>query len=175
MHAPGEAAPASGAASPDAAHEQPAAGTAHAVPGAHAEEGGEAAHGDVGTERWLMALSSGIAVLGILLAGYFFLGGGRRADAVARALPGLHRTLLNKYWVDELYDAALVQPVRRTSERLLWRAVDAGLIDGVVNGAGAVVRGGAAVLRLAQTGSVRVYAASLFIGVLLVLAYYLGR
>jgi hypothetical protein len=38
-----------------------------------------------------------------------------------------------------------------------------------------MVRGGAAVMRLAQTGSVRAYAASLFLGVLLVLAYYLGR
>jgi NADH-quinone oxidoreductase subunit L len=135
------------------------------------EPGGD----DSRTEFALMAVSSIIALAGIGLAAYFFLGGGRRADAVARALPGTYRTLLNKYWVDELYDAAIVQPIERTSERLLWRTVDAGLIDGVVNGAGAIVRGGAAVLRLAQTGSVRAYAASLFIGVLLVLAYYLGR
>jgi hypothetical protein len=53
--------------------------------------------------------------------------------------------------------------------------VDAVAIDGAVNGVGAVVRGWAALLRLLQSGSVRVYAASLFAGVLLVLAFYLVR
>jgi NADH-quinone oxidoreductase subunit L len=122
-----------------------------------------------------MVFSSLIALAGIGLAWLFFLKDrGARANAVARALPGLHQTLLNKYWVDELYDAVLVQPIKRVSEAGLWKVVDVSVIDGVVNGAGTVVRGGAALLRLGQTGSVRAYAASLFVGVLLVLAYYLG-
>jgi NADH-quinone oxidoreductase subunit L len=57
----------------------------------------------------------------------------------------------------------------------LWKGFDVRLIDGTVNGTGATVRGTAAVLRLLQTGSVRAYAASIFVGVLLVLAYYLVR
>ena len=68
-----------------------------------------------------------------------------------------------------------MQPLKVTSEKVLWRTVDAGVIDGAVNGTGAVVRGGASLLRLLQTGSVRAYAASVFIGVLCVLAYYLVR
>jgi NADH-quinone oxidoreductase subunit L len=150
------------------------AGASHAPEGA-----GEGAHGeaaaDTGTELTLMAVSTVIAIAGIGLAAFFFLGGGVRAAAVARSLPGVHRLLLNKYWVDELYDATLVNPTRRGSERVLWKIVDAGLIDGMVNGTGALVRGGAAVMRLAQTGSVRAYAAALFAGVLLVLGYYLAR
>ncbi len=67
-----------------------------------------------------------------------------------------------------------MQPIKRASEVGLWKVVDVGVIDGMVNGAGTVVRGGAALLRLGQTGSVRTYAASVFVGVLLVLAYYLG-
>ena len=59
---------------------------------------------------------------------------------------------------------------------MLWKGVDAGVIDGAVNGAGVTVRGrAAAVLRLLQTGSVRAYAASLFLGVVLILGYYLWR
>ena len=53
--------------------------------------------------------------------------------------------------------------------------MDAGLIDGTVNGVGLVVRGWSAVLRRLQTGSVRAYAMSLFVGVVTILGYYLWR
>jgi NADH-quinone oxidoreductase subunit L len=156
------------------------AGEAHAAaPGEHAAGGpGAAAHdpaAEVRLERTLMLVSSAVALGGIALAAFFFLKRRDRAEAVARRFPGLYRLLLNKYWVDELYDAVFVHPIQRLSETVLWQRVDAGLIDGAVNGAGAVVRSGAAALRQAQTGSVRAYAASLFLGVLLVIAYYLAR
>ena len=123
----------------------------------------------------LMAVSVALAFAGIGLATLFFKSQPERAERMAAAFPGLHKLLLNKYYVDEVYDAVIVQPIRRTSERFLWKTVDAGVIDGLVNGSGAVVRGSASVLRLFQTGSVRAYAASLFIGVLFVVAYYLVR
>ena len=47
---------------------------------------------------------------------------------------------------------------------MLWKVVDVGIIDGAVNGTGYVVRGSSALLRLFQTGSIRTYAASLFLG-----------
>jgi NADH-quinone oxidoreductase subunit L len=53
--------------------------------------------------------------------------------------------------------------------------VDAGLIDGAVNGAGATVKGLSGRLRLLQTGSIRAYAASLMIGAVVILAYFLWR
>ncbi len=81
--------------------------------------------------------------------------------------------LLNKYYVDELYDAAVVQPIKRISTVALWRGIDAGVIDGAVNGTGALVRGSSSVLRRLQSGSLRTYAASLFFGVVVILAYYL--
>jgi hypothetical protein len=49
------------------------------------------------------------------------------------------------------------------------------LIDGSVNGVGAMVRGGGQGLRRLQTGSVRAYAASLFLGVVMILGYFLWR
>jgi NADH-quinone oxidoreductase subunit L len=81
--------------------------------------------------------------------------------------------LLNKYYVDEIYDAAVVQPIRIISEDGLWKGVDTGVIDRAVNGVGRTVAGGGDVLRHLQTGSVRAYAASLFLGVVLILGYYL--
>jgi NADH-quinone oxidoreductase subunit L len=137
--------------------------------------GGEdaGAHAGTGTELSLMAISSAVALAGIGIAAFFFLRRRDRADAVASAMPGAYRLLLNKYYVDELYDTALVQPIKRTSTFALWRGVDAGLIDGAVNGTGALVRASSAVLRRAQTGSMRAYAVSLFLGVVVILGYYL--
>jgi NADH-quinone oxidoreductase subunit L len=156
-----------------AEHAVPPAGDGSGAPGA--AQAGEHAAPDAGTELTLMGISSAVAFAGIGLAAFFFLGGGARAAAVARSLPGVYRVLLNKYFVDELYDATIVHPIQRASDTVLWRTVDARVIDGAVNGTGAFVRAGAAVMRLAQTGSVRAYAASLFVGVLLILAYYLAR
>ena len=90
-------------------------------------------------------------------------------------MPGLHRLLLNKYYVDEVYDAGVVQPIRIVSQEGLWRGIDVNVIDGAVNGVGTSVRGAAGLLRRLQTGSVRAYAASLLLGVVLILGYYMWR
>jgi NADH-quinone oxidoreductase subunit L len=124
-------------------------------------------------ELALMAVSVAVAGAGIWLATVLFLRRPALADGLAERYAGLHRLLLNKYYVDEAYDAALVQPIKRTSSGVLWRGVDAGLIDGTVNGVGLVVRGWSAVLRRLQTGSVRAYAMSFFMGVVVMVGYYL--
>ncbi len=144
-----------------------AAGAEHA---AAAEE-----HGGAGTEIALMIVSTLVALAGIVVATLFFLRQPERAARLATSASGVHRLLLNKYYIDELYNAVIVQPIKRTSQKLLWRGVDAGLIDGSVNAVGLVVRGWSAVLRRTQTGSVRAYAMSLFVGVVTILGYYLWR
>jgi NADH-quinone oxidoreductase subunit L len=138
-------------------------------------QAGDAAHEDHATELGLMAFSSGIAVAGIGIAAYFFLRRKDAADRLAASFAGVHRVLLNKYYVDELYDAAIVQPIKRISERALWRVFDAGVIDGAVNGTGSFVNGASAILRRLQTGSMRAYALSVFVGVVLILGYYVWR
>jgi NADH-quinone oxidoreductase subunit L len=125
------------------------------------------------TEMQLMGLSVGVGLAGILVATFFFLRKPEAADAMASRFSPIHRLLLGKYYVDELYDATIVQPIKRVSSGVLWRGVDAGLIDGTVNGVGLVVRGWSAVLRRLQTGSVRAYAMSLFVGVVVIVGYYL--
>jgi NADH-quinone oxidoreductase subunit L len=133
-----------------------------------AEEGGS-------LEMTLMLVSSLIAVLGIALAAFIWLKRRELAASMARSFPGLHRLLLNKYYVDEAYDAAIVQPIRIISQEGLWRGFDVKVVDGAVNGAASIVGGGSFVLRRLQSGSVRAYAGSLFLGVVLILGYYLWR
>jgi NADH-quinone oxidoreductase subunit L len=128
-----------------------------------------------GSELALMAVSVVVAAAGIGLAFYFFLKNRAAADAVAESFSGVHRVLEHKYYLDEIYDAAVVQPIQIVSEDGLWKGVDVGVIDRTVNGVGQAVAGTSEVLRLFQTGSVRVYAASVFFGAVLVLGYYLWR
>ena len=126
------------------------------------------------TELMLMALSSGIALAGIGIATYFWLRNRAAADAMARRFRAVYTLLLRKYYVDEIYDAVIVQPIKQMSIAL-WRGFDVGVIDGAVNGVGEAVRSASAVLRRLQTGSIRAYAASLFFGVVVILGWYLSR
>jgi NADH-quinone oxidoreductase subunit L len=128
-----------------------------------------------GVELTLMVVSIAAAVAGIGIAVYFFLRNRLAAARVANRFAGTRELLLNKYYVDEIYDAAVVQPIRIVSEDALWKVVDVRVIDGAVNGVGATVAGTSQRLRLLQSGSVRTYAASLFFGVVLILGYYLWR
>jgi NADH-quinone oxidoreductase subunit L len=124
-------------------------------------------------EVGLMAVSILAAFGGIGLAVYFFLGSRQAADALAARFPGLYRALDRKLYVDEAYDAAIVQPIRIVSEDGLWRGVDARFIDGAVNGVGEAIGGAGTLLRRLQSGSLRVYAATLLFGVVVVVGYYL--
>jgi NADH-quinone oxidoreductase subunit L len=160
------------------AHERTAAGTGAGIvpaslPATAPAQQAEDHVADEATELMLMAISSGIALAGIGLAIYFWLRNPAVAEAWRRRFSGIHRVLLNKYYVDELYDAAIVQPIKQLSILGLWRGVDMNLIDGTVNGVGTSVRGSSTALRRLHTGSMRVYAAALFLGVVAILGYYL--
>ncbi|MSO45717.1 MAG: NADH-quinone oxidoreductase subunit L [Acidobacteria bacterium] len=134
------------------------------------EEQGEAA-----LELTLMGVSSTVALVGIGLAGFVWLKRREIADSMAERFAPIHRLLLNKYYVDELYDAAVVQPIRIGSQEVLWRAFDVKVVDGAVNGTATLVGAAAWILRRLQTGSVRAYAGSVILGVVLILGYYLWR
>jgi NADH-quinone oxidoreductase subunit L len=82
---------------------------------------------------------------------------------------GVHKLLYNKYYVDELYAAAIVRPLVWLSTNVLWKVVDAGMIDGAVNG---VADGAAAVgdtVRHTQSGNTRSYAVWVVVGAIVVL------
>ncbi len=125
------------------------------------------------TELTLMALSSTVAVVGILIARFFWLKRPEAAAAMADRFAPIYRLLYNKYYVDEIYDAVIVQPIKQISTSVLWKGFDAGLVDGIVNGVGQVVSTTSSIVRRVQTGSVRTYAASLILGSVLILGWYL--
>ena len=136
---------------------------------------GEHGAADEGLELALMGVSTLVAAAGIGLAFFLFLRNREASDRLADRFAGAHRVLEHKYYVDEIYDAAIVQPIRIVSEEGLWKRVDARVIDGAVNGVAETVGGMAELLRRLQTGSVRAYAASVFVGVVCILGYYLLR
>jgi NADH-quinone oxidoreductase subunit L len=128
---------------------------------------------DGGLETMLMAVSTLIAAAGIGIAMFYFLKNRGAADRVAERFGALHNVLEHKYYVDEIYDATLLQPIQIVSEQGLWKGIDVRVIDGSVNGVADTVGGLSELLRRLQTGSVRAYAGSLFLGVVLILGYYL--
>jgi NADH-quinone oxidoreductase subunit L len=137
------------------------------------EAGDTEDHGS--TELMLMALSSGVAFAGIGIAAYFWLRNRNAAARLARSMSGVYHLLSNKYYVDELYEAAIVQPIKLFSTGGLWKGMDAGIVDGAVNGVGLAVEASSSGLRRMQTGSMRTYAAALFLGAVAILGYYLWR
>ena len=150
---------------------EPVARTEPPAEAAHAAEGGD----ETALEFTLMTISTLIAFAGIGLAAFLWLKNRQIPAQMAAQFPGVHRLLLNKYYVDEVYDAAIVQPIKNVSTVGLWRGMDVVVVDGAVNGAGYVVGALAAGLRLLQTGSVKTYAAGTMLGVVSILAYYFWR
>jgi len=131
--------------------------------------GAHAAH-NPGLEVALMAISLAVALAGIFVAHRFYVADPEAPKRLADRVTSFYRTLFNKYWIDEIYDARIVQPIRRGSERL-WHGFDAAVIDGAVNGVARQIERGSAFLRLAQTGYVQVYALILTLGLVVVFGY----
>ncbi|HSQ32180.1 MAG TPA: NADH-quinone oxidoreductase subunit L [Gemmatimonadaceae bacterium] len=129
-----------------------------------------AAETSPGLEYSLVGLAVLIAVGGIALA--FARLKPERLVPKREAPPeeGIEKVLVNKYYVDEIYDAAIVRPVVGTSRGLLWRGIDVGLIDGLgVNGTGYLARFVGWVGSQLQSGQLGTYAWVLALGVLVVL------
>jgi NADH-quinone oxidoreductase subunit L len=140
--------------------------------------GGVAASGDAAgpaghaIELTLMAVSSAIAVAGIGIAMVLYHKSTDLPDRLAVKFGGLYRFLVNKGLVDELYEEAVVQPVKSLSENVLWK-MDVRVVDGAVNGLGRIVVQTGGALRHLQNGSMRAYAVSVLLGVVVIVGYYL--
>jgi NADH-quinone oxidoreductase subunit L len=120
----------------------------------------------------LAAVSVGAGVLGILIGLSMYVRHRPDPAAVSRAAGPLYRLLVNKYFVDELYDRRIVDAVRALFG-VLW-AFDIHIIDGIANRLGWVAAVGGAGLRRVQTGVVGNYALTIVAGLLLILVAYGG-
>jgi NADH-quinone oxidoreductase subunit L len=122
-----------------------------------------------GGEAFWAAVSFLVATAVIAVTSYILMR--RRYVPAEEAIPprGLGKVLYNKWYVDEAYDAVVIRPIVGMS-RAFWRFIDAGLIDGTVNGAGRATRAFGWVGSRLQTGQLNTYAFAAVLGALLLLA-----
>src|SRR5205823_6789621 len=118
---------------------------------------------EVSQERLFTGISVLIALAGIGIGWAVFK---------KRPLREMPRLLENKYYVDEIYDAAIINPIKVGSREGLWRLLDVKVIDGLVNGLGRATREVGDVVRRMQLGFVRSYAAIILLGALAVIGYF---
>lgn len=124
-----------------------------------------------GGAAWLEYVATAAGLSGIALAFLFYVVAPSIPESLARTFSGPYRWLYNKYFVDELYDSLVVSPTVDGSRSLLWRTMDAGGIDGLVNGTGKTARAIGAMLRRLQSGSIRSYAAWVVLGSILMIIF----
>lgn len=115
------------------------------------------------TEYMLMGLSTGLVVVMIIFAWLKFKNY-QRSEAT-----GFGKVLENKWYVDELYDKAIVNPLNHFGG-FLKNIIDNKVIDGMVNGVGKVVNYGSRQLRLLQSGQVGNYVLLMVVSMVVIFA-----
>jgi NADH-quinone oxidoreductase subunit L len=133
---------------------------ARAVPHPHSEELG------------LMGLTVVLAGAGLAVAYAFYIRNPELANQLAETFRTLYRVLVNKYYVDENYQAVFVRPMVWLSDRLLWQVFDVAVVDGAVNAAAARAQEMGAWLRRWQSGNTRSYGTWVALGALVVISYF---
>ena len=135
----------------------PVFGVASAVPAAMSSTSAK-------MEQMLAGLSMLVALLGWLLAHVLYLRKPQLPARIAKSPSALYALLLHKYWIDELYAAVIVRPLLVLSRVVLWRGVDAGLVDGSGLALATTSSGFSSVVRRLQSGNIRSYAGWLAMG-----------
>ncbi len=135
----------------------------------HAHEAVE--HAEHGKEAMFAGISILVALAGLLFAWLLYV---KRRDLPTKATAwfgGLYDAVLNKYYIDELYQALLVNPLIKGSTTLLWRGIDAGAIDGTINASAEGAQELSGGVRRMQSGNIRSYAAWIALGAVAVVIY----
>jgi NADH-quinone oxidoreductase subunit L len=124
------------------------------------------------SEEWLLAGTSvAAALIGLFFAYLLYYKNPELPERITAKMHGIYMMVLHKYYVDEGYGAIFVKPLLALSTVVLWRGVDQGVIDGLVNGAGTASRGVGNELRQMQSGNIRSYAAWVAIGGAAIVAF----
>jgi NADH-quinone oxidoreductase subunit L len=130
--------------------------------------------GTVNQERLFSVLSVVMALIGWFVADLFYRRKPGSADSLVARIGGLYALLVNKYWIDQVYNAVIVAPLLFASRYLLWGAFDRGLVNGGGSMAAGGVRGLGALVQRVQSGNIRSYAGWLALGAaaLLLLTFF---
>ena len=135
----------------------------------YADATGEAASGSA--EYILMVISVLVALAGAFLAWFLYISRPYLPQKIADALNGFYTTVLNKYYVDELYAKLFVKPLIDGSTSILWQGVDRKVIDDTLNNAAHGAREVSDEVRHMQSGNLRSYAGWIAAGSALVIAF----
>lgn len=122
-------------------------------------------------EILLMVLSVALALSAIYFAIKIYTQRPEIAEKISSKFKKLYNVLLNKYYVDEIYEAAVIQPIQKGSEKVLWKFTDNIIIDGAVNGIAKLVDAGSGFVRKIQNGIAQFYAIIMMLGIALVLLW----
>jgi len=128
-----------------------------------------------GLERQLMGFAIAVAAAGFLVAWWFYIRRPQTPEKLAGSFHAPYRLLLNKYYVDEIYDALVVHPIQQMSTLVLWRGMDVAVIDGSVNGLAHTAQGWGQRLRQFHSGNTRSYAAWVVFGAVMFTSFLLWR
>ncbi len=132
-------------------------------------------HLSVSTELVLIGLAAVVALAGIVGAWQLLKPALLKPAREAPAETGLQKVLLNKWYVDEIYDALIVRPVMWMSENVLWKVIDNGIIDGIgANGSASFARAMGWIGSRLQTGYVGTYVFLFVLGTLILLRVIAG-
>ena len=126
-------------------------------------------HGTVSTEWTLMGVSVAFALLAWFFASRLYHSGFDIASGLRSKWESLYQLSLNKWYVDELYNAVIIQPVRLFSTHILWRLFDQNVIDRAVNTTADVARTVGNSIRPLQNGLTQNYALIFTLGTFLIL------
>ncbi|MBI5868513.1 MAG: NADH-quinone oxidoreductase subunit L [candidate division Zixibacteria bacterium] len=129
----------------------------------------EASH-SLGLEYGLMAVSIAVGLLGIGWAYKWYVKSPESPEKVRVRFTGIYNLLLNKYWVDEIYDAVIVRPLIGAS-RFVYRRFDLAVVDGAANGIARLAQSLAAVGVSTATGRFRLGAVTFAIGCVVALGW----
>ncbi|UCC29025.1 MAG: NADH-quinone oxidoreductase subunit L [Phycisphaerales bacterium] len=124
------------------------------------------AHAGFWAEYGLMIISGGLAIVGILTAYILYVQQNWLPGLIRASAPRSYRALWNKYYVDEVYDAGVVEPARQTAHVCV--GLDDYLIDGLLWLVTAIVRGIGHLLRPFQSGMLQGYALSMVAGIAII-------
>jgi NADH-quinone oxidoreductase subunit L len=129
-------------------------------------------HLSLGTEWMLILISVAVAVTGILIAWVFYIKNPKIPPKLVARFPGVYKLLFNKYYVDEIYNATIVNPTIKGSE-IVYDHFDLKVIDGAVNGSAKATNFFGKVLSYFQTGFIKDYALIFLLGAILLIGYLL--
>jgi NADH-quinone oxidoreductase subunit L len=113
----------------------------------------------------LMTLSTLGAIVSILFARYVYLKNPQFAVNTAKKFKGIYNLLWNKYFVDEVYDSAVINPIVKGSDSILWRFADNKIIDGLVNNIASLIGYISFNVRKIQNGIAQFYAIIMVLGI----------